>query len=66
MRSSLALTVQSPAEKDTATVTANSGGVETEERGIRPNLGKPAQWLTARRPAPLRVQQGVGVVVPRR
>jgi hypothetical protein len=46
------LSIQSPTNKNTATVTANAGGVETEERVTSPNLGKSARWLSLYRRSP--------------
>ena len=47
-----ALSIESAAKKGTATVTANSSGVETEERVTRPNVGKPAEWFSLYRRSP--------------
>ena len=47
-----ALSIESAAKKGTATVPADSSGVETEERVTRPNVGKPAEWISLYRRSP--------------
>jgi hypothetical protein len=47
-----ALSIESAAKKGTAAITANSSGVETEERVTRLNVGKPAEWFSLYRRSP--------------